>query len=34
MMLLRDSLMELANVCDLGIERLSEALEAGADDDV
>lgn len=34
MMLLRDSLMALANVCDLGIERLSEALEAGADDDV
>lgn len=33
MMLLRDSLMDLANVCDLGIERLSEALEAGADDD-
>lgn len=34
MMLLRDSLMALANVCDLGIERLSEAFEAGADDDV
>lgn len=33
MMLLRDSLMDLANFCDLGIERLSEALEAGADDD-
>ena len=33
MMLLRDSLMDLANICDLGIERLSEALEAGADDD-
>lgn len=34
MMLLRDSLMDLANICDLGIERLSKALEAGADDDV
>ena len=33
MMLLRDSLMALANVCDLGIERLSETLEAGAEDD-
>ena len=33
MMLLRDSLNALADVCDLGIERLSEALEAGADDD-
>lgn len=33
MMLLRDSLMDLANICDLGIERLSEAFEAGADDD-
>ena len=33
MMLLRDSLMALANNCDLGIERLSKALEAGADDD-
>ena len=33
MMLLRDSLMALANICDLGIERLCEALEAGADDD-
>lgn len=33
MMLLRDSLMALANVCDLGIERLSEAFEAGANDD-
>lgn len=33
MMLLRDSLMALANNCDLGIERLCEALEAGANDD-
>lgn len=33
MMLLRDSIMALANICDLGIERLSEALEAGANDD-
>ena len=33
MMLLRDSLMALANICDLGIERLCEALEAGANDD-
>ncbi len=33
MMLLRDSLMSLANICDLGIERLCEALEAGANDD-
>ena len=33
MMLLRDSLMNLANICDLGIERLSEAFEAGANDD-
>lgn len=33
MMLLRDSLMDLANICDLGIERLCEALEAGANDD-
>lgn len=34
MMLLRDSLMDVANICDLALERLSEALEAGADDDV
>lgn len=33
MMLLRDSLMDVANICDLAVERLSEALEAGADDD-
>lgn len=33
MMLLRDSLMDLADICDLGIERLCEALEAGANDD-
>ena len=33
MMLLRERLMALANCCDLGIERLSEALEAGTDDD-
>lgn len=33
MMLLRNSLMALANVCDLGIERLCEALEAGANED-
>lgn len=33
MMLLRDSLMALANICDLGVERLCEALEAGANDD-
>ena len=33
MMLLRDSLMALANICDLGIERLAEAFEAGANDD-
>lgn len=33
MMLLRDSLMALANICDLGVERLCEALEAGTNDD-
>ena len=33
MMLLRDSLMDVANICDLALERLSEALEAGASDD-
>lgn len=33
MMLLRDSLMDVANICDLAVERLSEALEAGAKDD-
>ena len=33
MMLLRDSLMALANICDLGVERLCEAFEAGANDD-
>lgn len=34
MMLLQDSLMDLANFCEFGIERLSEVLEVGADDDV
>lgn len=34
MMLLRDSLMDVANICDLAVERLSEALEAGSDNDV
>ena len=33
MMLLRDSLMDVANICDLALERLSEALEEGANDD-
>ena len=33
LMLLRDSLMDVANICDLALERLSEAFEAGANDD-
>ena len=32
MMLLRDSLMALANMCDFGIERLSAVLELDAND--
>ena len=34
MMLLRDSLNALANMCDFGVERLSAVLELDADDDV
>lgn len=34
MMLLRDSLNALANMCDFGVERLSTVLELDADDDV
>ena len=34
MMLLRDSLNALANMCDFGVERLSAVLELDANDDV
>ena len=34
MMLLRDSLMDVANICDLALERLAEVFELGANDDV
>lgn len=33
MMLLRDSLNALANMCDFGVERLSAVLELDANDD-
>ena len=33
MMLLRDSLNDLANMCDFGVERLSAILELDANDD-
>lgn len=33
MMLLRDSLNSLANMCDFGVERLSAVLELDANDD-
>ena len=34
LMLLRDSLMDVANICDLALERLAEVFELGANDDV
>ena len=34
MMLLRDSLMDVANICDLALERLAEVFELDANDDV
>ena len=34
MMLLRDSLMDLANICDLAVERLAEVFELDANDDI
>ena len=33
MMLLRDSLMDVANICDLALERLAEVFELDANDD-
>lgn len=32
-MLLRDSLMDVANICDLALERLAEVFELDANDD-
>ena len=34
LMLLRDSLMDVANICDLALERLAEVFELDANDDV